>query len=510
MNMQQERIKVLYVDDEEGNLMAFRATFRREFDVRTSPGGADALEAMEQDLPHVIISDQRMPRMSGSELLAIVRERWPRVIRILLTGYADIEAVIDAVNKGGIHAYITKPWDPMDLRLRIQQAHEMHALRAERERLFQRYRQVFEASGDPIVIVDHEGRFLEMNPAAEKALGMQRSEWTSRKCTDLIQEPHALMRDLQRHRKGRTFSNIEVSVTTPGGRVLECLLTATWLGRGPAGGGHFQAVIKDITDRKQEEERLRKLNTDLDRRVAVRTRQLREALDDLNAFSYSVAHDLRSPLKSMRSFTEHLRGLALMNADPELRMVSDRLHHNADRLLALVDDLLRFAHTDQQSVQRSPVDLGRLAREVFKELQEQGRQMELVAPGDGTAIIDADPAMLAVALGNLLSNAVKFTREQEQARITVNLEQRDDHPVITVRDNGIGFDPAKAGDLFGVFKRLHRPDQYEGTGIGLAMVQRIAQKHGGSCWAESRPGEGATFHLSLPPSANDRSLRKAV
>ena len=510
MTMDKEQIKVLYVDDEEGNLMAFRATFRRDMDVRVCRSGAEALAAIELEQPHVVISDQRMPRMSGSELLATVRERWPRVIRILLTGYSDIEAVIDAVNKGGIHAYITKPWDPMDLRLRIEQAFEVHSLRSEQERLFQRYRQVFEASGDPIVIVDDAGHFLEVNPAAESALGMDRDQWSSASFLDLLQEPGSLMRALIQQRNGRMFTNVEVTILTPTGRSLDCLLTATWLGRGPDGKGRFQAVIKDITDRKQEEDRLRKLNQDLDKRVAVRTRQLKEALDDLNAFSYSVAHDLRSPLKSMRSFTEHLRGLAVMHADPELRMISERLHQGSDRLLNLVDDLLRFARTDQQALQREAVDVGRLAREIFNDLPLQERHIVLEAPAEGEALIDADPAMFAVALGNLLSNAVKFTREKENGIVRVEVHAEPDATLLTVRDNGIGFDPAKANDLFGVFKRLHRADQYEGTGIGLAMVHRIAHKHGGTCWAESKQGEGASFHVRIPKSVPADGLRKAV
>lgn len=510
MNMTIDRTKVLYVDDEQGNLLAFRATFRREFDLRLFSSATEALESMENDPPHVVISDQRMPGMSGSEFLEAVRERWPRVIRILLTGYSDIEAVVDAVNKGGIHAYITKPWDPTDLRLRIQQAYEVHLLRSERERLFQRYRQVFEASGDPIVIVEDTGRLVELNPAAEKVLEIRNSERDKLRFTDLIGNARTLVRDMRNKRKGRTFPNVEVTVTTPGGRALDCLLTATWLGRSPGDTDLFQAVFKDITDRKQEEERLRRMNTELDRRVAARTRQLKEALDDLNAFSYSVAHDLRSPLKSMRSFTEHLRTMAVLQADPELRMVTDRIHHSATKLQDLVDDLLRFARTDQHNLERSAVDVGQLVRELLKDMATDGRQVELSAPAEGTAILFADRAMLGVALGNLLSNALKFTRERPLARISVELGQAEGDTVITVSDNGIGFDPEKAGELFGVFKRLHRAEQYEGTGIGLAMVQRIAQKHGGDCWAESRPGEGAAFHLRLPAAVNHQSLLKAV
>ncbi|MBK6542698.1 MAG: response regulator [Flavobacteriales bacterium] len=147
--MNKERIKVLYLDDEEGNLVAFRANFRRDLDVFTATTAEEALALLDREHIPVVISDQRMPLVTGVDFLAQVKQRHPNTIRMLLTGYADIQAVIDAVNKGRIYAYVTKPWDASDLLLRIQQANEVYGLRADRERMFRRYEQVFASSGDP-------------------------------------------------------------------------------------------------------------------------------------------------------------------------------------------------------------------------------------------------------------------------------------------------------------------------------------------------------------------------
>ena len=509
MSNPDERIKVLYVDDEEGNLMAFRAGFRREFDVRTASSAAEGLALLEAAPAHVVISDQRMPVMSGAEFLAKVRESHPRAIRIMLTGFSDIEAVIDAVNKGGIHAYITKPWDPIDLKLRIEQAYEVHALRAERERLFQRYRQVFDSAGDPIVIVDETGRLQDVNPAAERLMGVDRSELMGSEIAPFVLEHQALLEAMGKHQDGKAFTNVDITLRTPQGATLDCLMTATYQGRTADGKALFQAIIKDITDRKQEESRLKKLNHDLDRRVAVRTKQLMEALDDLGAFSYSVAHDLRSPLKGMRSLTDHLSELARARKDGEIGDVSERIHRSTSRLIALVDDLLRFARTDTQQVHRSEVDLREAVIECLGTLDLRDRRVEITMPDAGLAIVPADKAMLQVVLNNVISNALKFTRTRDQARIGISHSVQEDDHVIRISDNGIGFNAQKSEQLFGVFKRLHKSDEFEGTGIGLAIVQRIVQKHGGACWAEACEGEGATVYLRFPGAAGAATLRKA-
>lgn len=502
--MASDRIRVLFVDDEEHNLKSFKASFRREMDVLLAQSGQEALDVLEHEEVHVIVSDQRMPGMSGSEFLAIARQRHPQCMRMLLTGYSDLEAVVRAVNDGGIYAYATKPWDENDLRLRIQQASEIQRLRKDKEVLLDRYTQVFESSADPIVIVNHRGAVLQVNEACARLIGMEREHLLRHRFTSFLEDPKELVRNLRKHRSGKDFINVDLTLRTPAGSTIDCLMTATYMG---AQDGHrdvFQAIIKDISDRKQEQKRLEKLNADLDRRVAARTSQLLEALEDLGSFSYSVAHDLRSPLKNIAALSELLRNTAETNpALSECLPFAARIERGSKHMIQLVDDLLRFSQTSTRELERKQVRLRELAAEAITDIVPLDRlaQVKTVIGDDATALADAP--MLKVVLHNLLSNALKFTRTKDEPAITIEHIAEADHDHVIVRDNGVGFDAQHKDQAFGVFKRLHKADQFEGTGVGLAIVQRVVAKHCGEVWAESSVGQGTAIHIRLPRTVDD-------
>lgn len=506
MNMNTERIKVLYVDDEEGNLKAFKATFRREMDIHIALSGQEGLDLLEKEEVHVVISDQRMPGMTGAEFLAIVKERHPKPMRMLLTGYADLEAVIQAVNQGGIYAYATKPWDPNDLKLRIQQAYEVHALRTHREQLLGRYGQVFQLAADPIVIVDQSGCVHDANPATLKLLGVSGETLKERGFKSFLSDPRALMRSLKARRQGRDFVNVDLTLHAHGDKVIDCLMTATHMGSTEDGHALFQAMIKDITDRRQEEARLRRLNSDLDRRVSVRTKQLLDALEDLGSFSYSVAHDLRSPLKNVQALGQLLHEHLADAADHEALALTDRIQKGTTRMLQLVDDLLRFSQTNTRELQKQDVDLRAIVMELITEQVPQDRLSQVTCLMDEDLMVRGDAPMIKVALQNLLSNALKFTGHEELPEIGIGASVNNGEVVVWVKDNGVGFDADRADQVFGVFKRMHDQNQFEGTGVGLAIVQRIMQKHGGRAWAESAPGCGTTVHLEFPVEDIQRSF----
>lgn len=495
--MNEPKIRVLFVDDEENNLKAFRSTFRREMDVLTANSGAEALHLLERKEVHVVISDQRMPGMTGSEFLAIARQRFPKAIRMLLTGFSDLEAVIAAVNEGGIHAYCTKPWDLNDLTLKIKQAYEVHTLRDEREKLLHRYQQIFDTSGDPIVVVDHRGTILQANPACGRLIGLPVSDLLQTHFTDHLENANDLVRSLKMQRSGNEFVNVDLTLRNTSGNLIDCLMTATYLGKEIHGTHAFQAVIKDITDRKQEEARMKKLNADLDKRVAARTGQLLEALEDLGSFSYTVAHDLRSPLKNIAALSDHLRSAA--QASPaDCEDLAARIHGGAQRMLELVDDLLRFSQTNKREIDKRPVHLKVLVEQCIEEQVANTRKGQVHVAIDADTLVLSDAPMLKVVIQNLLSNALKFTRTREVPEIRIIHERSNGRDVITVKDNGVGFDPKHQEQAFGIFKRLHRAEQFEGTGVGLAIVQRIVAKHGGEAWAQSAVDRGTSIHIALP------------
>lgn len=497
--MNDTKIRVLFVDDEEANLKAFKTTFRREMEVFLANSGPEALELLAKEEVHVIISDQRMPGMTGSEFLAITKERFPTCMRMLLTGFADLEAVVAAVNQGGIYSYATKPWDANDLALRIQQAYEIHQLREDKDKLLHRYQQIFDTSGDPIVIVDHRGEVLEANHACAKLLHLSMEDLVQCRFTDHIDEPERLVRSLRAKRSGNEFVNVDLTVRTSRGDLIDCLMTATYLGKQVHGRHAFQAVIKDISDRKQEENRIRKLNADLDKRVAARTGQLLEALEDLGSFSYTVAHDLRSPLKNIAALSEHLHDHATQKGgDPEEVEFTERINKSAQRLLDLVDDLLHFSQTNTRELERKHIALRPLLDQVVAEQVAESRLTQVRISVDQECLVLADAPMLKVVFHNLLSNALKFTRGRTSPDIEIGHRRDGDRDVLFVKDNGVGFDAQHKDQAFGAFKRLHKADQFEGTGVGLAIVHRIVSKHGGEVWAESAVDQGTTILFALP------------
>ena len=244
---------------------------------------------------------------------------------------------------------------------------------------------------------------------------------------------------------------------------------------------------------------VRDLNETLERRVAERTAQLKDANEELETFSYSVSHDLRAPLRHVTGYVELLREEAGPSLSAESLRLLATISTAARQMDALIHDLLAFSRLGRAELQKTDVDLDGLVREVAGEFQAETKGRSIEWQIDPLPRVRADRALLRMVLVNLISNAVKFTGARAAARIEIGRASgASGEAVVFVRDNGAGFDPAHAGRLFGVFHRLHSQAEFEGTGIGLANVQRIVQRHGGRAWAQGVRDGGATFHFSLP------------
>lgn len=258
-------------------------------------------------------------------------------------------------------------------------------------------------------------------------------------------------------------------------------------------GRRIFLAIEDVTEKYQAREEARRLREELEDRVKQRTAEL-------EAFSYSVSHDLRSPLRALDGFARILLEEFAPNLPPEGQEYVRDIRRNAQKMGQLVDDLLAFSRLGRQPLQRRRVAPAALVREVLEDVRQEreARQVEVVV-GD-LPTCHADPALLKQVWANLLGNAFKYTRKHDPARIEVGCLEQDGERVYFVRDNGAGFDMQYAGKLFGVFQRLHKATDYDGTGVGLAIVQRIVHRHGGRIWAEAAVNRGATFYFTLPDS----------
>jgi light-regulated signal transduction histidine kinase (bacteriophytochrome) len=261
-----------------------------------------------------------------------------------------------------------------------------------------------------------------------------------------------------------------------------------------------RALTIENRERRRAEDEVNKLNTELERRVVARTGQLDAANKELEAFSYSVAHDLRAPLRHINGFSKILQDDYSAALDATAQHYLKSIQDGAKNMGQLVDDLLKMGQIGRQALVCRPTDLNSLVGRVLQDLQPEceGRQIEWRI-GELPSI-ECDPGLMRQVLANLLSNAVKYTRAREKAVIEVGQVTKDGAPTIFVRDNGAGFDPRYAHKLFGVFQRLHSAEQFEGTGVGLATVQRIVQKHGGRIWAQAEVDKGATFFFALAVS----------
>jgi PAS domain S-box-containing protein len=371
-----------------------------------------------------------------------------------------------------------------------------------------RFRSVVGALAEGVVMRDAEGRIIDCNASAERILGLtlaqMRGETLLGPTWQTLREDGSLMTEDERpsvvaRRTGLPQSNVVVCYRRADGSDLWALINVRPLfdqgGNAPSG---FVSTITDISKRKRAEMEIVRLNVDLENRVSRRTAQLEAANTELEAFSYSVAHDLRSPLSSIDGYCALLQKAVSPHADERANHYLSRIRGGVRRMGELTDGLLLLARLSRTSLNWETVDLGAEAARVVAQLSETepGRDIQVtVEPG---MLARADVSLIRQVLENLISNAWKFSAKKTRTEIVVGRETvADQPPVYFVRDNGAGFDMAYADKLFGTFQRLHSPEEFAGSGIGLATVKRIIIRHGGRIWASSVLGEGSTFYFTL-------------
>ena len=358
---------------------------------------------------------------------------------------------------------------------------------------------VVESSDDAIISKTLNGMVTAWNSGAERLFGYSSAESVGKPMDRLLPLERATEESdiLARIARGERVDHFETVRVRKDGKRVDISATISPVKDSSGAIVGVAKIARDITQRKTSEVEILKLNDELEEKVKLRTAQLEAANKELETFSYSVSHDLRAPLRHISGFSQLLVEEFGANLAPGARHYLDRIQAGTQNMGVLVDELLHLARVGRHALNRRTTNLKELVAEVITLLlpESEGRQVEWAVSDLSTA--QCDPVLVRQIFQNLLSNALKFTRPRAQAVIEVSCREEDGQPVFMVRDNGIGFNMKYVDKLFGVFQRLHRAEDFEGTGIGLATVQRIVHKHGGQVWAEGELDKGAAFYFTL-------------
>jgi PAS domain S-box-containing protein len=360
---------------------------------------------------------------------------------------------------------------------------------------------VVESSSDAIIAKDLTGTILSWNSGAERLYGYASFEVLGRNISMLAPPDHAneIPEILQRIKIGERIEHFETMRRRKDGQAIDVSVTVSPIydSKGVIVGA--SAIARDISERRRAEAEIRRLNTNLERRVAERTAELEAANKELEAFTYSVSHDLRAPLRAIHGFVQLLTQRHASQLDTEAHRYLDRVAAGATQMARLIDDMLALSRVSGQRPAAKMVSTTDVVRRAIDQLapQMQDRAVELLV-GELPACL-ADPGLLEQVFVNLVGNALKYSRGRQPSRIEIGCQSdaKSGDMVFFIKDNGVGFDMRYADKLFGVFQRLHAAEEFEGTGVGLAIVHRIIARHGGRVWAEAEPDKGATFYFTL-------------
>ena len=495
---------ILVVNDTPDQLAMMSALLRQAgYRVLTACDGREGFEVARRERPDLVISDVLMPCADGIELCRLIRaDADLRATPILLASALrkDTESVVEGL-VAGADDYLEMPVDTMRLvaqvARRIERKRYIDALRESENK----YRMVLEQASDGIFILDQQGHLIEVNSRAGEMLGYECEELFRLNAREVIPEEDMVVAHLNFAEllAGKPILS-ERRLRRRDGSLIHVEISAKMLD-----DGRIQAIARDITERKRAEEEIRGLNETLERRVAERTAQLEEANQELESFSYSVSHDLRAPLRFISGFADLLAKRAGPDLDETCRRYLSVISESVRQAGDLIDDLLEFSRMGRTEMCRTEINMNPLVHGILRMLNGETEGRNIVWEIEELPEVHGDPSMLRIVWQNLLSNAIKYTRTRAEAVIHIGSQSGGREHVFFVRDNGVGFDMRYIDTLFGVFRRLHNAEEFEGTGIGLANVRRIIQRHGGRTWAEGEVGSGATFYFSLPRLAEERT-----
>jgi PAS domain S-box-containing protein len=512
------KLRILMLEDETRDADLVRHTLKEggfDFAFRRVETESEFVRELKEFQPNVILSDHGLPQFDGFTALSIAKARSPDVPFIFVTGSLGEEMAIKALKSGAAdfvlkhHLTTLPPALHRALRqveFRVQRRRAEEALQSSEER----YRSLVELSPDAL-FVQGDGKIVFINSAGVRLFGATAAaDLIGRFTLELVhpEDRRAIDRTIRESmEEHRPVPFAEARIVRRDGEVIDVEIAAapmTFERKNAA-----QVIVHNVADRKQAEEQIRRLNAELEQRVVDRTAALEAANKELEAFSYSVSHDLRAPLRHIEGFVEILRGTKAGELDSESQQYLQTISDAARQMGRLIDDLLAFSRTARAELRKTRISLNEIVRDVLREVRSDvaNRDVEWIIGVLPQA--EGDANLLRQVLSNLVENALKYTRPRKVARIEIGSNPNDDEIIVFVKDNGVGFDMRYAHKLFGVFQRLHSATDFEGTGVGLANVRRIIHRHGGRTWAEAKLDEGATFYFSLPKNCGENPARES-
>lgn len=530
-----ELIRILCVDDEQYVLKALKRMFlESRCEVLTATSAVEGLSVIRnRGQMAVVISDFRMPGMNGVDFLKEVYRQWPDTIRIILSGYADVDTVLTAINTGHVDKFIPKPWDDEELiRIVNDEIHryvERVGIREHTDMLQQGISSLTESNLQLSRVVDaqnaalraSEGRLKKAQRIArlgdwEWNAGTGEMSWSDEmfhihgvcavsfvpsleayKGLLFEEDRETFIRQIRSSLEGSEDYCFEHRIMLTSGeiRLLE-VRGNIWqdIDGNPVG---LRATSQDVTERARLTAELRQANEQLEERVKIRTADLQSALEELDGFASAVSHDLRAPLAQILGYARILTDNLGSCLDDENARILQRIVKRVHSSNEMVNALLELSRITRTPFEFEDTDLSAIAEEVAAQLLESDQARRVTFRITKGMHARGDRKMLRIMLENILGNAWKYTSKKMSALISFECRQIQGEQVFTVTDDGAGFDMAYAGKLFRPFERLHSKEEFAGHGVGLTTVEKIVSRHSGRIWAESTPEQGATFFFTL-------------